>query len=171
MDWDAIGAIGEVIGGVAVIASLIYLAIQVRVNSDQVERNTKAQVALTEFSSDERAQQKGFVYTATCLRGQPQGGYLPADEIGQLVYRGNLGQELPELDAMRYREWVRSLMGSHQTFFLAYSEGLESEAMWNYWKRTFSQLLSMPGFAAAWKELEPLSDEEFRAYITNENFR
>ena len=79
--------------------------------------------------------------------------------------------ELPELDAMRYREWVRSLMGSHQTFFLAYSEGLESEAMWNYWKRTFSQLLSMPGFAAAWKELEPLSDEEFRAYITNENFR
>ena len=158
MDWDAIGAIGEVIGGVAVIASLIYLAIQVRVNSDQVERNTKAQVALTEFSSDERAQQN-----ALAILNNPT--------VAELVYRGNLGQELPELDAMRYREWVRSLMGSHQTFFLAYSEGLESEAMWNYWKRTFSQLLSMPGFAAAWKELEPLFDEEFRAYITNENFR
>ena len=158
MDWDAIGAIGEAIGGVAVIASLIYLAIQVRVNSDQVERNTKAQVALTEFSSDERAQQN-----ALAILNNPT--------LAELVHRGNLGQELPELDAMRYREWVRSLMGSHQTFFMAYSAGLESEAMWNYWKRTFSQLLSTPGFAAAWKQLEPLFDEEFRAYITNENFR
>jgi hypothetical protein len=28
MNWDAIGAIGEVIGAVAVVASLVYLAVQ-----------------------------------------------------------------------------------------------------------------------------------------------
>ena len=30
MDWDALGAIGEIVGGVAVLVTLIYLAVQVR---------------------------------------------------------------------------------------------------------------------------------------------
>ena len=33
MNWSAIGAIGELVGGVAVIVSLIYLAIQIRQNT------------------------------------------------------------------------------------------------------------------------------------------
>jgi len=36
MNWDAIGAIGELISAFAVLATLIYLAIQVRHNSQQV---------------------------------------------------------------------------------------------------------------------------------------
>lgn len=30
MNWDAIGAIGEIIGATAVVASLVYLAVQIR---------------------------------------------------------------------------------------------------------------------------------------------
>jgi len=33
MNWDAIGAIGEIIGALAVVVTLIYLAIQTRHNS------------------------------------------------------------------------------------------------------------------------------------------
>ena len=33
MNWDAIGAIGEVVGGIAVIATLFYLAVQIRQNT------------------------------------------------------------------------------------------------------------------------------------------
>ncbi len=36
MNWDAIGAIGEVVGGVAVIATLLYLAVQIRQNARSV---------------------------------------------------------------------------------------------------------------------------------------
>lgn len=36
MDWDALGAIAEFVGAVAVLATLAYLAIQVRENSLQV---------------------------------------------------------------------------------------------------------------------------------------
>ena len=35
-NWEAIGAIGEVVGGVAVIATLLYLAIQIRQNAQSV---------------------------------------------------------------------------------------------------------------------------------------
>jgi len=33
MNWDAIGAIGEVVGGIAVLATLFYLAFQIRENT------------------------------------------------------------------------------------------------------------------------------------------
>ena len=36
LNWEAIGAIGEVVGGVAVIATLLYLATQIRQNAQSV---------------------------------------------------------------------------------------------------------------------------------------
>ena len=30
MNWDAIGAIGEIIGAIAVVSTLFYLAVQIR---------------------------------------------------------------------------------------------------------------------------------------------
>jgi hypothetical protein len=40
MSWEAIGAIGEVVGAAAVIASLIYLAAQIRQNSRTIRRSS-----------------------------------------------------------------------------------------------------------------------------------
>ena len=42
MDWDATSAIAEVVAAVAVVFSLIYLAVQVRGNSDLLERTIQA---------------------------------------------------------------------------------------------------------------------------------
>lgn len=36
MNWEAIGAIGEIIGSVAVVASLAYVAIQLRQNTEMM---------------------------------------------------------------------------------------------------------------------------------------
>ena len=41
MNWDAIGAIAELLGAVGVIASLVYLATQIRHSREQTERNTR----------------------------------------------------------------------------------------------------------------------------------
>ena len=40
MDWDAVGALGEILGAIAVIASLFYVAYQVRQNTEQNKLNT-----------------------------------------------------------------------------------------------------------------------------------
>jgi hypothetical protein len=37
MNWEAIGAIGEIVGAVAVVATLIYLANQIRVAGTAAE--------------------------------------------------------------------------------------------------------------------------------------
>ena len=41
MDWEAIGAIGEIIGAIAVLLTIVYLA-------DQIKQNTKAVKAATQ---------------------------------------------------------------------------------------------------------------------------
>ena len=41
VNWDALGAIGELIGAIAVIATLAYLAIQVRQSKLLLQRNEK----------------------------------------------------------------------------------------------------------------------------------
>jgi len=42
MSWEALGAIGEIVGAAGVILTLAYLAVQVRQNSRLLERSTEA---------------------------------------------------------------------------------------------------------------------------------
>ena len=50
MNWEAISAIGETTGAVAVVISLLYLAVQIRQNTNQI----KSSIAATELSAFER---------------------------------------------------------------------------------------------------------------------
>jgi hypothetical protein len=42
MNWDAIGAVAELLGAIGVIASLVYLATQIRQSREQTSQNTRA---------------------------------------------------------------------------------------------------------------------------------
>ena len=43
MNWEAIGAVGEIVGAAAVVMSLAYLAIQIRHNTRQLEEQDRSQ--------------------------------------------------------------------------------------------------------------------------------
>ena len=45
MNWDAIGAVGELVGAIAVVITLVYLAIQIRQNTKTVRASTYQSVA------------------------------------------------------------------------------------------------------------------------------
>jgi len=59
MDWTAIGALGEIIGAVAVVLSLVYVARQVQANTSAVRSAAYTSVAsdvasqFSTFSQDE----------------------------------------------------------------------------------------------------------------------
>ncbi len=59
MNWEAMGAVGEAVGAAAVIASLVYLAVQIRQNTRSIrrasgrqtgEKNAVALRALADYS-------------------------------------------------------------------------------------------------------------------------
>ena len=54
MNWDAIGAIGEVIGAVAVFVTLIYLAYQLRQNNILLKEQAKYHMLQNQISYHDR---------------------------------------------------------------------------------------------------------------------
>ena len=42
MNWEAISAIGEAVGAIAVVISLVYLAVQIRQNTRQIANSIEA---------------------------------------------------------------------------------------------------------------------------------
>ena len=49
MNWAAIGAVGEILGAIAVVATLIYLTVQLKQNSLQI-RLSSSQTAANNYS-------------------------------------------------------------------------------------------------------------------------
>ena len=49
MNWDALGAIGEIIGAVAVLATLYYLAAQIKMQNRELEKSNKNVTAQLSF--------------------------------------------------------------------------------------------------------------------------
>ena len=82
MNWDAVGAVAELLGAIGVIVSLVYLAIQIRRNT-RIQKRTNLGDIATELAT-----------TARCVATDP--------EIANLVLRGYA--DLDSLDPVeRYR--------------------------------------------------------------------
>ena len=63
MNWEAIGAIGETIGALAVVATLFYVAVQLREAKKATNRNSEITLAAT-YQSRAEASQKMMINVA-----------------------------------------------------------------------------------------------------------
>jgi hypothetical protein len=88
MNWEAIGAIGEILGAIAVLATLIYLAVQVRSTRDAWQRQ------------NERDMLDGITVSSRLLIEQPD---MPGIFWrGQEDFAGNLDDE----EKLRFHQWM-----------------------------------------------------------------
>ena len=81
MDWNAVGAIGEAVGAVAVLVTLVYLASQIR-------QNTKAQETTS-------------VWIQTQIFNQSHISILENSEVAGLATRAQRGEFRDEVDTTR----------------------------------------------------------------------
>ncbi|NKB33665.1 MAG: hypothetical protein GKR91_11260 [Pseudomonadales bacterium] len=117
MNWDAIGAIGEILGAIGVIVTLAYLAIQIRHNtkvaraatrqaisdstvgivSDLTSSDSMADIMVRAFEGESLTKAESFRLHARCYRDmkhfenmyhQLNSGLLPNDELSS--FRENL---------------------------------------------------------------------------------
>jgi len=77
MNWDAIGAVGEIVGALAVVVTLAYLALQVRASTRESEANAFA------VTSDHRTMIRGqfMEHADVWARGNAEGELSPAERI------------------------------------------------------------------------------------------
>ncbi len=103
MNWDALGAMGEIFGAIAVVATLVYLAKQIRQNSASLDR-------ANDFA------QAGSVHDINSLYIQVFAPLSQNAGLAQTYKKALEGLELDQIEAVRFGAFVNT--------FLAFLENL-----------------------------------------------
>jgi hypothetical protein len=149
MNLTDLANIGQVIGAIAVVISLIYVALQIRQNTNAVRAATAQSVHehfanwYTTFASD--ASLSGVV-------------------ISGLKDYGSLS----ETDKARLVAIFMAFLSYSQNAFLKWRQGLLAPSLWLGWEQVIMNLVCAPGGKAFWKERSYLFGEEFRRYVEDD---
>jgi len=147
MNWDALGAIGEVVSAVAVVITLIYLAIQLRHNTNAVRTNTWQSIQDAEQRFDE---------------------FLSGDRfLAEVWLKGQADLEsLDELERFQFYLICKQLLDQFQTHHYHYEKGMIDEDLWRSWEVTFiDDLEKWPGYVQVVRERLPLLRSSFAQFV------
>ncbi len=140
MNWDAIGAFAELLGAVGVIASLVYLAGQIRQSRDQMSQNTKALRA-------QSAQQGGDTLQGAIISASSGPAHEEAVRLGLRDSDG-----LSEEDAHRFNMWMTNMLMGYENLHYQYRAGMLDEDRWRLRRSQLGIPFANPAVASWWKK-------------------
>ena len=146
MNWDAVGAVGEVVGAVAVVLSLIYLAIQVRQNTRTLRRSATADsvAGVRDFNSR--------------LIGDPT--------MTRIFRRGLEGMDdLDPDDRAQFIVFIFNLFKTFEDLHYQFTEGGLDPAIWEGWERLGRAYLASAGCRQYWEERRPFFNRKFQTWV------
>ena len=108
MNWEAIGATGEVLGAIAVVISVLYLAFQIRHNTQQLKEDQR------DRTQDQMTEMRALILQR---------------DIAELVVRANSGEELDPADQWRFSTWLYQFVWTYYQVWDRYKED-PSNAVW-----------------------------------------
>src|SRR5206468_1517240 len=146
MDWDAISAISQLVGSIAVVLSVLYLGLQ-------VHRSTRVAKLATQDAA------------ATALREVT----APFMENAELERIWRLGLE--DIGALSVEERARFFHATYQflkafeTIHFHYVYGLMDRQLWEGWQGLLRHYVAAPGIAHYWKLRPEVFSERFRKFV------
>jgi len=153
MNWDAVGAIGEVVGAAAVVITLVYLAIQIRQNTKQIEENTYAvRAAAIESSLSYTFNNRAAVFS---------------DEGTAKVYEKGLESidSLSGTELLRFRLIVNNIFDAFLNMYSQTKRTNFSPEIWQSQAFLLSRVLDSSGGAWFWENQRGAYPEDFQAEI------
>ena len=143
MNWEAIGAIGEIIGGLVVIGSLIYLALQIRQNSNLARAAAQRDVHATFNSIVYNWNNDAEIVRRALL------DFASLSKTEQLIASNNFAPFANHLDQV-----IRM-----------YQQGYESSDNVQVYGDICMAIVTSPGGRVWWGQLKHLIPKESFAYI------
>jgi len=123
MNWDAIGAVGEIFGALAVFVSLVYLAVQTRNNTRALRSSAFHQV------------RESFSQVSLAMAADP--------ELAILVNSAVMNeQSLTDNEIIRYHSLLTTLVRRGESAYFQSSEGNLQMETWVGIKETLVNALS-----------------------------
>ena len=145
MNWEAIGAIGEVAGAVGVIASLLYLSLQIRQNTRQVR------VATHDGTT------RDFRHF---IRAVLTGGFTEVFSQGLEDY-----EQLDRKQRLDFAFMMFDLFKAFENVYYHYVHGTLGEDAWRAWSRLLASYATAPGAQHYWNVRRDIFTTEFRDFI------
>lgn len=146
MTLNELGNIGEFVSSIGVIVSLIYLALQVRKNTE-TERTSTYQSVVSDFGSLNRAMASTPELSYLFVKAMENFGELSSDEkarISQLFFA-----------AFHYFE----------NMFYQNQKGYLEEDVWRGWKRIMLSYYARPGFQTWWSVRRDVYSQAFGEFL------
>lgn len=151
MDWQAVSAIGEMIGAIAVLVTLVYVAVQIRQNTAAVATATYESVLA------------GWNDVTMVVASNP--------ELARIAFHGMYSPDtLSENDAIQFSFLMRSVCNQWLKLLRLKQSGALSDADWAVFAGEAPQVLGTPGgrafreknqlFADLYMEIDKLAVEE-----------
>lgn len=147
MNWDAIGAIGEIIGAGAVVATLGYLAVQIRQNTKVARSSTRQSIA--EMTINLNAD-------------------LVADRtMAQTLASDLQGESLEIADRIRLLSRSYRAMRNWENIHYQFLSGMLSEDEWRGFRLNLKATLEWRSMQEYWTNEHQFYSEAFQSEVSN----
>ena len=145
MNWEAIGAIGEIVGAAAVVFSLGYLAVQIR------NQNSESRVAAVhDISIGWRAASEVFT----------------DGELADIFIKANDDfSSLSKAEALRFIAGVHGIFRVFEEAFGQSRLRRLDENLWDAMNRQYSSYMAAPAFRKYWELRSDHYNQEFQDYV------
>jgi hypothetical protein len=148
MNWNAIGSISELVGAIAVVASLAFVGIQLK-------RNTKAlRLSSTNAVVDQ------FSGSVSRLAENA--------EMAALLYKGVPNPDaLSDFERYRFNLQIQSYLFNYSNCYLHYESGTLDEDIFSSIDSQMRNFCNSPGLSDYWRQSGGNFPEKFRNYMEN----
>lgn len=145
MNWEAIGAIGEIAGAIAVFCSLAYLAMQIRAQSQESRAATMHEISA------------GF---------RDNIGSFSEGELAGIFIRANTDiNSLTETEKFRLITGAQRVLRLWEEAYHMHRRGRLEANIWNSMNKHYASIFGAPAMQFVWKMRGEFYDEEFQKFV------
>ena len=149
MNWEAMGALSEMIGAIAVVITLVYLAIQIRQNTRAIRLDTGHDVA-EEYRD------------IFALMAQDK-------DLAELVNKAATSPDsITGADKVRYYALNSNFVRAVENAYFQFNEQALDRKHWSGMKRMLTDYAQLPAFREYWPNRKHWFSQEFQDFMASE---
>ena len=138
MNWNELGSIGELVGALAVVASVVYVAVQLRANT----RTIRAKAA--------QEAEELFIGLNVTIATDPD-----ICELFVRLYKAESLDDFSETENLQIRFIVIAWTQAVQAQYFMWREGTLLDEVWSYRLKWIRNWILVPVIKANWVQIKP----------------
>jgi hypothetical protein len=149
MNWDAVGAFGEIVGAAAVVISLVYLATQIRASNLATKQEATREVQN--------------------LLAQILAQLGSSTELSTIWVKGNMdAKDLDTYQIFQYRSMMTQVISLFERMYRLEMEGGLDSWIWTGNLKIFLVVVGSPGFKSWFNDRKFVLNEDWAEFLEQE---